>query len=892
MTIRTGNWLLAGVCLASLALLAATQAADDLQAHHEDLKNIETPSVTYRRSARVGRMLDLDKLAGEPSAVAPRANRRQSRTFADETSNEARQMEGDTKKRLAINGFIPIMSLESVKQHEGDATETEESPLDAGSTEKMRAHALQLLAAYGRKTSPGHASFAPAASEPPASVSDAAARAHRKLLPNLMSSTQTPLSSQSLLGGFSAPQVAKRLLPNFGNNNQQANSQNPAFKFQQTNEASVFNGDCVCVPFFQCLNGYLSESQLSKSQMQQLVNMAANQHYPQVPRSISLDRPQQQDNDWANAAAYSNQQQQQPQQQQQFVDDIYEQLKKNFEGQNLDANAQAALAEIAARNASLSDNAQQRSMLTQLAAQITKRQGTSFASATSMMARSCGIMRTCCKVPTHVLQSMQQQQQLQQLQQQQQQLQQQMQIQQQQQQQQPSRSGMQTLASMQQRPQNALGGGGSMQQFVSLPNMQQHQQQLASYQLLRPAATNPMLASNSAVHQTLVPPVMSQLTSGGGGGDYSHKSSAAMAATQALTGARPSGNFMQGRCGLRQSLGIGGRVQNAPAAATGENAAEFGEFPAHAAILKRISPGDNMFVCSAVLVSQQWLATAAHCVRKHQPGDLKVRLGEWDVSRDDEFYPFHEANVRELVVHPEFQSHSLVNDIALLRIDAPVDATHMPHIGAACLPMPDERPTLMGQRCWLAGWGKDAFGSAGSFQSQLRKVDLPLVGRHECEAALRANTPLGPNFRLHASAVCAGGEGGKDACEGDGGAGLYCTDPASGLTKVAGLVSWGVGCGQRGVPGVYTNLAHFYGWIERVVAAGGEDDVYPLANGLISERSNLSANNASAAAAAATADNAPTTTTVAPTSSSESALLSVADNDIEMRAASNATAAT
>ena len=57
-----------------------------------------------------------------------------------------------------------------------------------------------------------------------------------------------------------------------------------------------------------------------------------------------------------------------------------------------------------------------------------------------------------------------------------------------------------------------------------------------------------------------------------------------------------------------------------------------------------------------------------------------------------------------------------------------------------------------------------------------------------------------------------GGEEGKDACSGDGGGPLVCPGP-DGRMELVGLVSWGVGCGERGLPGVYTNIAQYTNWI-------------------------------------------------------------------------------
>ena len=81
------------------------------------------------------------------------------------------------------------------------------------------------------------------------------------------------------------------------------------------------------------------------------------------------------------------------------------------------------------------------------------------------------------------------------------------------------------------------------------------------------------------------------------------------------------------------------------------------------------------------------------------------------------------------------------------------------------------------------------------------------------EIITRDHGPEGQNFQLGPDEFCAGGEAGKDACEGDGGSPLVCQSE-SGRWTVVGLVSYGVGCGEAGVPGAYVDIYHHLKFID------------------------------------------------------------------------------
>lgn len=261
-------------------------------------------------------------------------------------------------------------------------------------------------------------------------------------------------------------------------------------------------------------------------------------------------------------------------------------------------------------------------------------------------------------------------------------------------------------------------------------------------------------------------------------------------------------------CGKANEENILGRIKTKD---TNNGRAGFGEYPWQAALLKK-SGGEMVYVCGATLVSDSYLITAAHCVNDIEVEVLTVRLGEWDVRDKTEFYPHVESPVSGLYVHPQFYEGNLENDIAVIRLAKRVDFSKYPHIAPVCLP--PAGADFSSQLCTITGWGKDGWGSEGEFQAILKETQVPVVPKPVCQDILRG-TKLGGAYTLSKGMMCAGGEEGKDACKGDGGGPLVCRG-SSREYILAGVVSWGIGCGERGVPGVYVDVPHYIDWINSI----------------------------------------------------------------------------
>merc|ERR1712059_109884 len=57
-----------------------------------------------------------------------------------------------------------------------------------------------------------------------------------------------------------------------------------------------------------------------------------------------------------------------------------------------------------------------------------------------------------------------------------------------------------------------------------------------------------------------------------------------------------------------------------------------------------------------------------------------------------------------------------------------------------------------------------------------------------------------------------------DTCKGDGGGPLTCKLADSDRWVQAGIVSWGIGCGEKGIPSVYADVSRASCWVDYEVA--------------------------------------------------------------------------
>lgn len=100
-----------------------------------------------------------------------------------------------------------------------------------------------------------------------------------------------------------------------------------------------------------------------------------------------------------------------------------------------------------------------------------------------------------------------------------------------------------------------------------------------------------------------------------------------------------------------------------------------------------------------------------------------------------------------------------------------------------------------------SGWGRTRDGDNNSIPEILQTVILAMVPYRDC-----AN-----KWRGLPANVCCASLPGKDTCQGDSGGPL--AQNVDGQLVQVGIVSFGAECASEFLPGIYTTVAKYNGWI-------------------------------------------------------------------------------